>query len=302
MATGPVQKRQVSKTYGLESGTIKGELRSYVVDVLPEDMKKVLVQIVYEEINAQIDIGNPPSNILVDGRSAGNRGVERAQRRVVVNFADTARVIEAIKEAYGILQRVTRIESPAKNNIVARYRYYLWINGKNAGVLPNAFARLASTTIEPTTVLRVVGPLVPYGRKIWWSPIGSSRKRGLLIKERTTYSSGRVRMSYFDKYSPRFKPFRERTLRRMANQLPKGDQRAKMLARLQKQNPGYAEGVGRIVRRIMRANRYWSGLYISDGWVHFPPAKSWGKTSRDDRVPSVSVQMARKGATKLVRL
>jgi hypothetical protein len=144
-------------------------------------------------------------------------------------------------------------------------------------------------------VLRVVGPLVKYGRKMYWNPIGRSK---VMAIRQTTSLAGRSIFHYDSATSPRFKPYRMRTMRKLAN--AQGGNPAENLKRLMSGNPGRVEGAGQIVRRVMNRDRRFKMLHFSDGWVTYPPAGTWGKNSKDSRVPSVSVQMARKGGVKIV--
>lgn len=282
----------------LESGTIKIPLDEYVLKVLPKDLLTVLRGVSYQELNAQITNGNAPSQVLVDGRAIGAKGIDQARRAVSMRFADTNLLVAAVIEIYNLLQRVTRLQSPAKNEIVARKNFHLWLDGRPLGLMPGALSKITRAgALNSKSVVRVVGPLVNYGRKLYWSPIGRGKKVDL--REVTNASSGRSRFVYNDKYSPRFKPYSARTLRRIAN---RGKDPAGTLGRLQALRPGYVEGTSQIVKRIMRRNRLFAALYISDGWVNYPPAKTWGKTSRDDRVPSISAQLAKRGGVRVINI
>lgn len=298
MATNQYSAQGVtsSRTYGLESGNVQVALDKYVMTVLLQDVLKVLRGVALEELNAQIRIGNNPSQVLVDGRSIGARSIQGAMRKVSMRFTDTRLLITAAKEIYEILQRITRIQSPAKNSIVARKNYYLWLNGRSLGSLPGALTQLTPDALSMKSVLRVVGPLVPYGRKLYWRPIG--RGKTLDLVERTNTATGRSKLVYGSKYEPRFKPYGLRSIKRLANQ-SRGD-KAVRLKELLSKRPGTAEGAGQIVKRIMRRNKAFASLYISDGWVNYAPAKSWGKRSKDAKVPSVSVQLARKGSVRVI--
>jgi hypothetical protein len=193
------------------------------------------------------------------------------------------------------LLRVTRIQSPPKNNIIARQNFWLYLNGVPLGKLPGALAGLTASRLDYKSVLRVVGPLVPYGRKSYWNPVGRSM---LMNVRQSTSISGRNIFHYNSPLDPQFKPYRMRTIRKVAN--AQGGNPAENLKRLLSGNPGFVEGVGQIVKRIMRRDRRYKALHVSDGWVTYPPAGSWGKRSKDARVPSVSVQMARKGGVRIV--
>lgn len=303
MAAGKVYQSAVAKvkpgdSIQLSGGKIEGSVSTYVLRTLPQDILTVLRGVALQELNAQIGIGNPPTQVLVDGRPVGRREIVEAKRSVSMRFTDASMLIAAAREAWTLLRKVTRIQSPPKNDIIARSNFYLWVNGKSRGLMPFALNTLKTQDMNEKTVLRIVGPLVPYGRKLFWNPIGrSGRSIEATLK---TSASGRTRLNYASELSPRFKPYRKSMLRKMANQFS-GD-KAQRLRELTAKNPGYAEGTHAIVKRVMRKNRLFSGLYISDAWVRYPPAKQWGKRSRDDRVPSVSVQLSRRGAVRVVNL
>lgn len=281
------------------SGTevIGTRLDTYVLKVLPQDLLSVLRAVAQEELDGQITTGNVPSQILVDGRSVGRRQIAQAQRSVSLRFADTRTLIDATREAYAALYRITRVQSPPKNGIVARQHYWLYKNGTPLGMMPGALYKVKAEDLDISTVLRVVGPLVNYGRKLYWRPIGRNQVMNFRM---TTSLAGRDVFHYSSPYSPRFKPYRMRTIRRLANGLP-GDKAANLRSLLASR-PGTVEGTGQIVKRVLKKDRRFSAIHFSDGWINYPPAKQWGKNSKDARVPSISIQLARKGQVKIVKL
>jgi hypothetical protein len=292
-------------TFDLDEGPIEGSVSQYVLKVLPNDILAVLRGVAYEELNAQIDADNPPSQILVDGRAVGARNIFEARRKVSMRFADTRLLLTAVQEAYAQLVRVTRIESPPKNSIVARQNFHLYLNGKPLGRMPTALSKITPGVLDQNSVLRVVGPLVPYGRKLYWNPIGKARKMVFAGASRIAVAgdtSEAAKPILGTKYAPRFKPFKAKTLRRLANRGGLGAEKAARLRALQAAGAGYVEGTHQIVKRILRGIPLFKSLHIADGWVAYPPAKSWGKSSRDNRVPSVSVQLARKGRVRLINI
>lgn len=285
-------------TYGgqiqLEGGgQVTTTLDRYVAKALPEDILTVMRSIAAEELQQQVDLNNPPTVILVDGRSVGQRGINQAMRKVSMRFGNAELVIQAAVEAYKLMRKITRIQNPPKNDVVARKHFHLYVDGKDRGLLPMALQTLTKASVKNDTVVRIVGPLVPYGRKLYFNPIGRQKKMSFTTK---TSASGFTRFTYSSKYQPRFKPYAAKTLRRFANRFkdPAG-----ALSRLQKANPGYVEGANQIAKRILRANSTFKSLYISDAWVSYAPAGRWGKSSKNDRVPSISVQMAKKGAVRV---
>lgn len=300
MATDYTSGSAKSKSFSFGSGVdkITGSIDTYILKVLPQDLLTVLRGVAFDELDQQITGGNTPSQIIVDGRPVGRRGIIEAERSVSMRFADTRTLLSAIKDIYNALVRVTRIQAPPKNSIVARQNFFLYLNGSNLGQLPTALSKLTEGSLDSKSVLRVVGPLVNYGRKMYWNPIG--RSNGAMEFRASTSVNGRETLHYDNAYSPRFKSLRVRTLKKLANS--QGGNPAENLKRLLAQKAGTVEGMGQIVKRVMRRERRYAALYISDGWIKFPPAKTWGKHSRNDRVPSVSVQMAKRGAVSVVNL
>lgn len=283
----------------LQPGTeiITSRLDTYVLKALPEDLLTVLRGVAMDELSGQVTAGNLPSQILVDGRSVAQREILSATRSVSMRFADVTTMLSAIREAYALLQRVTRIQSPPQNEIVARQHFWLYKNGAPVGRLPGAFAKVSPQNVNYKTVLRVVGPLVNYGRKLYWSPIGRSK---IMNIRQTTSPFGRDVLHYDSQTAPRFIPYRMRTIRKLANGM--GGDPAENLRNMLANRPGYVEPAGPIVKRILRRDKRYSGLHISDGWISYPPAASWGKRSKNSRVPSISVQLARKGGLRVVEI
>lgn len=275
--------------------TVTSRLDTYILKALPEDLLTVLRGVAMQELDGQITSGNLPSSILVDGRAVAKRQIMEARRSISMRFADIEGLMDAVNEAYQLLLRVTRIQSPPKNNIVARQHFWLYKNGVPIGRLPGALSRLNAATLDQNSVLRIVGPLVNYGRKMYWNPIGRAKVMNL---RQTTSLAGRDVFHYDSNLSPRFKPYRMRTMRKLANGM--GGNPAENLKRMLDRRPGRVEGAGQIVRRVLSRDRRFVGLHISDGWISYPPAGTWGKHSRDDRVPTISIQMARKGRVSVV--
>jgi len=288
-----------SRTTIYKSGReeITSRLDTYILKVLPEDILTVLRGVAMDELDAQITSGNLPTQVLVDGRSVAKRSILEAKRSVSLRFSDAAMVLQAIRDVYRLLLRVTRIEVPPQNTIIARRHFWLYKDGVSIGKLPGALGKLNEKNVDYKTVLRVVGPLVNYGRKLYWNPIGRAKVMNL---RQVVSPSGREIFRYDSQTSPRFNPYRMRTLRKLANSQTGNP--AENLKRMLAKRPGYVEGAGQIVKRVMRRDKRYVSLHISDGWVSYPPAGSWGKSSRNDRVPSVSVQMARKGGIKIVKI
>ena len=283
------------KTYAPGTEQVTSRLDTYILKALPEDLLTVLRGVAMQELDGQITSGNLPSSIIVDGRSVAKRQILEARRSISMRFADVRSLMDAVKEAYQLLLRTTRIQSPPKNNIVARQHFWLYKSGVAIGRLPGALSKLNPATLDSNSVLRIVGPLVNYGRKSYWNPIGRAK---IMDFYQTTSLAGRDILHYASNVDPRFKPYRMRTMRKIANGM--GGDPAENLKRMLDRRPGHVESVGQIVRRVMSRDRRFVGLHISDGWISYPPAGSWGKHSKDDRVPTISVQLSRKGRVSVV--
>jgi len=149
------------------------------------------------------------------------------------------------------------------------------------------------------STLRIVGPLVNYGRKLFWNPVGAS-KTMLVRRVASKRSLGGVRflpMRDQSATSPRFRALSKSTLRKKMN--AKGKPSQQMIAQfLGKNPPGRSENAGQIIKRIMKNNAKFRGLHMADGWVEYAPAAAWSKLN-DPRVPSFSIQMAKRGAVNI---
>ena len=284
-----------SRPYTSQGGVIEGRLDKFVLQVLPQDLLTTIRAVAVDELQMQERLyQNRPSQIIVDNQPVTRRGIWSAMRRVRIRFQDTKMLIAAIEEAYRILQQVTRLQSPPKNSIVARQNFYLWLNGVNLGLMPQAVSKIRyEGVLTDESVVRIVGPLVDYGRKLFWNPVGASSKMSFY---RTKSKKNGVRflpLKGSSIFSPRFKPYANRTLRRKANATSTPALTlAKMLAG--DIPPGRVENTGQIVKRIMARNPAYRGLHFSDGWVEHAPAIGWSKL-RDPRVPAFGVMFSKRG-------
>lgn len=285
------------------TGQVTTTIERYILTVLPKDIQAAIRGVSYYELEQQLSINNKPSQILVDNVPVTKRGIERVQRKVVMRFQQVQNLLEAVREIFDLLQKVTRLQSPPQNAIVARQNFYLYLNGVNLGRMPEAISRIAGAGIlTQESVVRVVGPLVPYGRKSFWRPVGSSNKmqyyrasskRGVGVRflpprDPTTGKS--------DPFYPRFRPYKLSTLRKKARGMadPAGVLRGMLGGATP---PGRVENVGQIVKRLLKRNPKYKGLHFTDGWLEYAPAIGWSKLA-DPRVPAMGVMFARKGLTR----
>lgn len=281
------------------NGVITTTIEKYIITVLPQDILAAIRGVSYAELEQQLSVNNKPSQILVDNVPATKRGIERVQRKVVMRFQDVKNLLEAVREIFDLLQRTTRLQSPPQNAIVARQNFYLYLNGVNLGRMPEALSRIAGAgVLTQESVVRVVGPLVPYGRKSFWRPVGSSNKMeyyraaskrgaGVRFLPPRDKNTGKA-----DPFYPRFRPYKMSTMRKKT--AGNADALRSMLAG--STPPGRVENVGQLVKRLLKRNPKYKGLHFTDGWLEYAPAIGWSKLA-DPRVPAMGVMFARKGFT-----
>lgn len=286
--------RRDDKKYVSPSGQLTVTIERYILNVLPENVQSVIRAVALHEIAEQERIGNPPSQIIVDNMPISKRGIDVAKKRVVARFQNDVNLIAAVKEIYDTLLRVTRIQVPPQNSIVARQNFYLYLNGVNLGLMPSALSKIDHPGIlSQDSVVRVVGPLVPYGRKSFWNPVGMGKTMNFY---RVNSKKSGVRFlppRGSSVFYPRFKPYKPSTLKKKANRTSAPAQTlAKMMAG--DIPPGRVENVGQMVKRIVARNPAFKGLHFTDGWLEYGPAIGWSKL-HDPRVPAVGVMQTKRG-------
>jgi len=165
----------------------KNELRYMVPD---ESFLSAAIQMVAAtEIKQQIKLGNEPRNIIVDGQDA--KPFNQADYRIVTLFSDTRTIAHASHNVITELKILTRRLTGA-----AKISYQVWIvDGLNdGGRLINRHASMMSRgqlekyaeTLSPMGRIVIAGPMVDYGRKLYWNP-KSSRD---ISRGRARYSAG----------------------------------------------------------------------------------------------------------------
>lgn len=297
------EMRKDDKQFVNSSGQITTTIERYIVSVLPENISSAIRAIALNELAQQQAINNDPSQILVDNTTGAKREIMTAKRRVQIRFQDTENLLRAVRDLYAMMQKITRLQSPPKNAIIARNNFYLYLHGGgagsggggvNLGLLPAALTKIAFPGVLTfDSVVRVVGPLVNYGRKLFWNPVGTSSKMSYY---RVGSKRSGVRFLVpkgASLFYPRFKPYRDKTLRRKANRTGDAAQ-ALRNALAGNTPPGRSENAGQIAKRIISRDPSYRGLHFTDGWIEYGPAIGWSKL-RDPRVPAVGVMFTRKG-------
>lgn len=140
----------------------------FVVEVALQDALTALRAIAVEEILDQIDKDNPPTSILVDGRAG--KSINEATKRVQVFFADVPTIRKAVYDCWNAVQAHTRVFTGR-----AAASYQLWYKETPIGHTPSACEIYLDRFNPATDYFRIVGPVVVYGRKVYWKPKGAPK-------------------------------------------------------------------------------------------------------------------------------
>jgi len=152
----------------LVSHTTTERLDKIVLEAAAEDLQAVLRYVAAIAIKEQIDLGNPPTSLLVDNR--GLKDIATAERRVQAFFARTEDLEKAVYEAWSLVQSLTRVATGR-----AAGSYQLWFNEQPIGSSPGAVSIYINKFNPATDYFRIVGPVLVYGRKIYWNPKGKAK-------------------------------------------------------------------------------------------------------------------------------
>jgi hypothetical protein len=212
-------------------------VEKYALSVLPEEVEHYLQANILDQYQEQRGFGREPSNLLIDGRSANSiSAIALAKRRGQLIYGDIAQMVEAAAFALEQLERLTPVASGA-----GRASFRVYVNNQELGGAEALTPQLADK-LKPTDVLRIVGPTVPYGRKLAWRS-GKTKTVNLRAGRNT-----RIRVKGAGKSAP--------------------------------------EVVKQLTARRFRA------VNIFDPWISTRYFRAIGK---DDRTPSVSVSLKRRG-------
>jgi hypothetical protein len=152
----------------LKSFKTTERLDKIILEVLAEDAQTVLRYVAASEIADQIAIGNPPTAIIVDNR--GRKDIATAEKRVQAFFANTADLKNAVREAWQQVQALTRVASGR-----AQASYQVWYNETPIGSTPDTIDIYLARFNPAKDYFRIVGPVLVYGRKIYWNPKGQPK-------------------------------------------------------------------------------------------------------------------------------
>lgn len=158
------------------SESSRGDIDKFVYDVAFDDLLTTLRYVAATEIKEQIDIGNTPTNILVDNRSGTYRSIDAAQKRVQAFFADTNEILAALDEAWVEVRKLTPVYT---GRSIASYQ--IWYNNTVIGNNPTAARQFAARFNPAKDQFRIVGPVLIYGRKVYWNPNGKVRLKKITV-------------------------------------------------------------------------------------------------------------------------
>ncbi len=178
--------------------TPKGRTKKNQFSVMVPDesfLSETIRLVAATEIQKQIKIGNDPQNIIVDNQDT------QADFRILTLFSDTRTIAHAAHNVITELKRVTR---RLTGNAKISYEVWFIKDTYNTGdggkrIWPHA-SMISRAQLEklaerlgkyPNGRIVIAGPMVPYGRKLYWNPISEDKKGNSKIeKGRARYAAG----------------------------------------------------------------------------------------------------------------
>lgn len=177
-------------TLPVKSISSKQALDKTIIETSVEDFYFVLRGVFAQEVQGQIQIGNPPSNILVDGKVGVS--IYEARKRLQAFFVDTKEVAAAANDVWKTLVSLTRIRTGK-----ARHSFMFFLNYRQMGSIEEAVSKMSINDF-----VGVVGPTTKYGRVLWWNPLVVKYKKKTIvkgddvkIKELSLQSTGSIALS-----------------------------------------------------------------------------------------------------------
>jgi len=145
------------------------------ISLLGDTIQKIAAS----EITKEIRNDNPPTSIIVDNKK--NKPFNQADYRILTNFANTDDMAYAAVTLIDTLQRYTRRFTGR-----ARGSYQIWTSDsfKDGGTKAfqgtpgiTTLKNIAKLLTGPQSRLIVVGPMVDYGRKLYWYPFSAKNQK-----------------------------------------------------------------------------------------------------------------------------
>lgn len=162
-------------------------LEKIVFEVATADIPFVIQRLSASLIKEQIDLGNPPTNILVD--NSGKRPIDTAKKRVQAFFTDKDAIRLAVYDAW---ERVIALTRQRTGRAVGTYE--LWFNDRRIGHSPTLVDAYLDRMIPGKDFFRIVGPVIVYGRKLYWNPKGKPKFRKTAINKRIRINGMQVKL------------------------------------------------------------------------------------------------------------
>lgn len=172
--------------------TPKGRTKKNEFSVMVPDvafLSETIQLVAANEIQKQIRLKNPPKNIIVDNQDT--KPFNQADFRITTLFADTREVAHAAHNVITELKRETR-----RLKGTAKVSYEVWVvKGKGDGgklvwaqasMISRGHLEKIAETLTSTGRIVIVGPMVPYGRKLYWNPQSNDTNK----KGRARYAAG----------------------------------------------------------------------------------------------------------------
>lgn len=153
----------------LRSHTTTDRLDKIIYEVLQEDLQTVLRFVAAEAIEEQRRLQNPPTSLLID--NSGGKSIDFAQKRVQAFFGNIEDLRLAVRDAWQLIQDRTRVATGT-----ARSSYQVWFKEQRIGSSPAAIDPFLQNFNPATDYFRIVGPVLVYGRKVYWNPVGAPNK------------------------------------------------------------------------------------------------------------------------------
>jgi hypothetical protein len=257
---------------GRRDGKTFPTLDAWIAHVAQVDIPALLPAVALQELHDQKAAGNPPSNILIDGRAGSEPDIVNAKRRVQMFFLDVELLARAVQIAYEELRRLyTRATGQAAGTIQVWGRAVSGasITHQRLGGI-GAVADWLAAHRNPGTYIRLIGPDVAYRRHLYYTPPGS----------RATFRN-------ISRFSERRLTELERQQARARAVKTKSGRRLIQIAS--------SANVSDIVLRKMGA-QFGRALYISARWVRVPVPPWKGATKRTQGVPAIAIGWRLKGA------
>ena len=263
------------KVSGRRDGKTFPSLDAWIAHVAEIDIPKILPAVAFAELDAQKEAGNPPSNILVDGRPATEPAIANATRRVQMFFVDVQLLTRAVTVAYDELVRLYTRQTGA-----AAATIQLW--GKFGFAMAARHERISGVGAvgdwlhrhrSPGTYVRLIGPDVAFRRQLYYTPPGSR------ARFRDIRKFSRMRLGELERLPPKQAAaarLREKAGRRKIEIASSGSVTDVVLRKLKSQ--------------------FGRSIYISGSWIEIPVPPWKGQSKRRQGVPAIALGFKLKGA------